>query len=45
MNPAYLEGDYRHSSGTVDKLWQMNVIDALGTVNLLGIFDTEDEAI
>jgi len=43
--PAYLEGEYKHSWGVADTLWKMECVDPYGTVFLLGVFETEQEAI
>jgi len=43
--PAYLEGEYKHSFGTADKLWKMEAVDPFGSVFLLGIFETRQEAL
>jgi len=43
--PAHLEGEYKHSWGTAEKLWKMECVDPYGMVFLLGVFDTEELAI
>jgi len=43
--PAYLEGEYKHAYGTADRLWKMEAIDAFGTVFILGVYETQEEAV
>merc|ERR1719190_5425 len=42
--PAIIEGEFRHSWGTADKLYKSEAIDAFGMKYLLGVFETKDEA-
>merc|ERR1719190_219096 len=42
--PAVIEGEFKHSWGTADKLYKSEAIDAFGMKYLLGVFETKDEA-
>merc|ERR1711994_597706 len=42
--PAVIEGEFKHSWGTADKLYKSEAIDAFGAKYLLGVFETKDEA-
>merc|ERR1712176_1652276 len=42
--PAIIEGEFKHSWGTADKLYKSEAIDAFGMKYLLGVFETKDEA-
>uniref|UniRef100_A0A7S2ILZ7 Uncharacterized protein n=1 Tax=Alexandrium andersonii TaxID=327968 RepID=A0A7S2ILZ7_9DINO len=42
--PANVEGAWKHSWGTADKLYKSEAIDAFGLKYLLGVFETKDEA-
>merc|ERR1712186_232313 len=42
--PAIIEGEFKHSWGTADKLWKSEAIDAFGMKYLLGVFETQEEA-
>lgn len=42
--PAVVEGEFRHSWGTADKLYKSEAIDPFGAKILLGVFETKDEA-
>ena len=41
--PAIIEGEFKHSWGTADKLYKSEAIDAFGMKHLLGVFETKDE--
>jgi len=42
--PAIIEGEFKHSWGTADKLYKSEAIDAFGMKYLLGVFETKGEA-
>merc|ERR1719410_61446 len=42
--PAIIEGEFKHSWGTADKLYKSEAIDAFGQKYLLGVFETKAEA-
>ena len=42
--PAIIEGEFKHSWGTADKLYKSEAIDAFGMKYLLGVFETKAEA-
>merc|ERR1719493_694951 len=44
QQPAVVEGEFKHSWGTADKLYKSEAIDAFGMKYLLGVFETKDEA-
>merc|ERR1712217_188492 len=42
--PAVIQDEFNHSWGTADKLYKSEAIDPFGQKDLLGIFETQDEA-
>jgi len=42
--PAVIEGEFKHSWGTADKLYKSEAIDAFGQKYLLGVFESKGEA-
>uniref|UniRef100_A0A7S3T0Q5 Uncharacterized protein n=1 Tax=Strombidinopsis acuminata TaxID=141414 RepID=A0A7S3T0Q5_9SPIT len=42
--PAVIEGEFKHSWGTADKLYKSEAIDAFGQKYLLGVFESKAEA-
>merc|ERR1719414_1828448 len=42
--PANIEGEFKHSWGTADKLYKSEAIDAFGMKYLLGVFESKEEA-